>query len=154
MYFHTYVLGKTGPIHPSFEVQFLMFFNPDRTHATPPIEILSKLQMPHLGYDVKNLSGVLGQPDVRDAATRIRDQFGLGRPSLLQWSIKESRAVPEGGVRHWGVAGFGVNPSRKYPPDGYDWPTLGRQFANLVDTVPGLLELAGPRDHRGSLASR
>ncbi len=154
VYFHTTILGKSGPIHPSFEARFLLFFNADGSHATPPIEILGELQQIHLGYDLKSLSGLLGRVDVREAARRIHAEFGVGRPSLLQWSVKESRTVPSGGVRHWGVAGILVNPSRKAGPERYDWAQLGTGFLNALDAVRDYLEMARPGGGTGPLEPR
>ena len=144
LYLHTWILGKSGPFHRSFKAEFLLFFNPDGSHATPPFEILGELLTPHLGYDFSSPGGVLGQPDIRDAMRRIQAEFGLGRPSLLRWSVKASHPLPPSAPRHWSQASYLIVPSRKKGPEGFDWAELGGHLLNAPDATLGLLEMTRP----------
>ncbi len=144
LYFHTYTVPNKLALPSSLDIQFLLFFNPDGSHSTPPIEILVKLLTIHLGYHFTDPGGILGDPSVRGALHRVGEEFGMGAPSLTRWWVKEAHPLPPGAPRHWSQLGFLVAPHRHKGPQGFDWSNLGPRTLQIMDSVLGLLEMTRP----------
>lgn len=154
LYLHPSVREISKPFLQGFDVWYLLFFNPEGSHATPPFGILGDLLTLHLGYDLSNPAGIPGRPEVRAAVRKARREFGLGRLWLTSWKVKPSHPLPAGAPRHWSRAEICPRPSRQAGPEGYDWPALGSQLLSLVDPIYGLLEMTRPTNAFRALEPR
>src|SRR5512136_1749330 len=65
LYVHPIRLPKQSFLLEVIGLQFYLFFNPDGSHATPPIDVLGALLTPHLGYHFTAYGGVLGRSSDR-----------------------------------------------------------------------------------------
>ena len=124
---------------------FHLFFNPDGSHSTPPLEVLTTKTLEfHLGYHLTTFGGVLGRSGDRAQMRRVKDELGWGWPMLARFGINESRPLPPGSPRQWAQARFTLRPNRKNGPDGYNWEALGSQILSSLETILQLLEIARP----------
>lgn len=144
VYLHPSVAEISKPFLQGFDVWYVLFFNPDGSHAAPPFDSLSDLLTLHLGYDLSNPAGIPGRAEVRAALRKVQREFGLGPRSLMTWKVKASRPLPAGAPRLWSRADICPRPDRRAGPEGYDWQALGSQLLRMIDPIYGLLEMARP----------